>query len=70
LSGIRRLDFASICRKEKSPCETGLVRNTVRDRLRQPRLVEPAYAEQELIMKLDACADALSGWFNGETPIA
>jgi transposase len=42
--------------------KTGLARNTIRQWLRQPEVIEPDYAKRDVITKLDAFAETLSGW--------
>lgn len=51
-----RLSIREIARK------TGLARNTIRDWLRQPQVVEPVYVRRKYTTKITAYTDTLAGW--------
>ena len=54
LAKIRRMHLREHLSIREIARKTGLARNTVRDWLRQPRLVEPVYPKRAVITKLDA----------------
>ena len=62
LAKIRRMHLRERLSIREIARKTGLARNTVREWLRQPQLVEPVYPKRAVITKLDAYADTLSGW--------
>ena len=62
LAKIRRMHLRERLSIREIARKTGLARNTVREWLRQPQLVEAVYPKRAVITKLDAYADTLSGW--------
>lgn len=62
LAKIRRMYFREHLSIRGIARRTGLSRNTVRDWLRQPQVVEPEYAKREVVTKLDAYVETLSTW--------
>ena len=62
LAKIRRMRLREHLSIREIARRTGLSRNTVRDWLRQPQVVEPRYAKREITTKLDAYAETLSSW--------
>lgn len=62
LAKIRRMYYREHLSIRGIARRTGLSRNTVRDWLRQSQVVEPEYAKREVLTKLDAYVELLSGW--------
>jgi len=62
LAKIRRMHLREHRSIREIARRTGLSRNTVRDWLRQPHVVEPEYAKREVVTKLDAYIETLSTW--------
>jgi transposase len=62
LAKIRRMRFREHLSIREIARKTGLARNTVREWLRQPEAIEPAYPKREVVTKLDAYAETLSSW--------
>ena len=62
LAKIRRMYYREHLSIRGIAWRTGLSRNTVRDWLRQSQVVEPEYAKREVLTKLDAYVELLSGW--------
>lgn len=62
LSKIRRMRFRDQLSIREIARKTGLSRNTVRQWLNQPDVVEPKYADRVVVTKLDAYAETLTGW--------
>jgi transposase len=62
LAKIRRMHLREHRSIREIARRTGLSRNTVRDWLRQPQVVEPRYAKREVTTKLDAYVETLSTW--------
>jgi transposase len=62
LAKIRRMHLREHLSIREIARRTGLSRNTVRDWLRQPQVVEPRYARREVATKLDAYIETLSAW--------
>jgi transposase-like protein len=62
LAKIRRMHLREHLPIREIARKTGLARNTIRQWLRQPEVIEPDYAKRDVITKLDAFAETLSGW--------
>ena len=62
LAKIRRMYFRERLPIREIARKTGLARNTIREWLRQPQVVEPQYAPRTIVTKLDAYAETLTGW--------
>jgi transposase len=66
LAKIRRLYFRDKQSIREISRQTGLSRNTVRQRLREPEMVEPKYPKRVIATKLDAYADTLRQWLRAD----
>jgi transposase len=62
LAKIRRMHFRDRLSIREVTRRTGLSRNTVREWLRRPQVVEPKYAQREVVTKLDQFKETLTGW--------
>jgi transposase len=62
LAKIRRMRYREHLSIREIARKTGLARNTVREWLRQPEVVEPTYPTRRVFTKLDAYAETLTGW--------
>jgi len=62
LAKIRRMHFRDRLSIREVARRTGLSRNTVRQWLRRPQLVEPMYDRREVVTKLDEFRETLSAW--------
>jgi transposase len=62
LAKIRRMHYREHLSIREIARRSGLARNTVRDWLRQPQVLEPEYARREVVTKLDAFVETLSTW--------
>ena len=62
LAKIRRMHFRDGLSIHEIVRKTGLARNTVREWLRKPEMVEPKYPARASASKVDAYASTLSGW--------
>ncbi len=64
LAKIRRMRFREHLSIREIAKKTGLARNTVRQWLREPEVVEPVYPKREAVTKLDVYVETLTGWLN------
>lgn len=62
LAKIRRMHLRDRLSIREVARRTGLSRNTVREWLRKPQVVEPVYAKREIVTKLDPYREVLAGW--------
>ena len=67
LAKIRRLYFRDKLSIREISRKTGMSRNTVRNWLREPDMIEPKYPVRVVATKLDAYADTLRQWLKADS---